>query len=356
MKNFKKASIGLGLVMATALVAGCSDAGAAESLAEVNAELADVRAQIAAVQAELAARGIDITGIAPETVEALPVGDEAASIDNVAVDLDIEPITMEQLISHSLNLTNWLGQPAVPELTSTQVFSSVMASCMAAKGLPFPEARTYTVPRESRQFAEIYGFDAAAERIFNAARMNKNITEGMSETEANAYWDAQSACGERASALSGLFWNIGDDYSEVRDDLWNVVSAQQNMERDQAFQTSWLTCLANAGFEGWWQPFSMHSMIDWNALNEAQETPIDPAAFANWDWAANPDGPTNPALAEFQENEIALAVANWDCLNQMGAQEMRETINQQIIDAAIAAHGPELQEWLDSYNSAAAAL
>ena len=338
MKLNRLAGASLALTGALVLGACAAPAGAAE-LAEINAQLVEVQAAITEARQALDAAGLEVPELTSEEAET-PAS--AAGSTTFA-----EFTELESFVARAMWLEDWQGQQVVEPLS----WDTLMASCMTDRNQVHYYRTPHSFPRDSREFAVTYGFDIVAHRNYEW----RNPADNLSAAEANAHWEAHMECANQMSAIQGLFWQVSNDFLHVRDQL---MTLRPYDPRQTMFRHTWLACLADAGFtpdddRNWW---GVHDLISWNELDQALQQPIDASVLATWDWTANPQGPVNPAVAEFAEREIALATANWDCRDAMGYREFRQTVNRQLIDDAIAQFGPQLEEWMAAYDAALAEL
>jgi len=346
MRISKKFSLGAALTLSGAfLLSACSSPAGAAEVEPINAQIAEIQASIDAAREALAAHGIVVAEVAAPVAAAN--ADAATPISPSVTGDFVLANDLEVFAARALHLSSWPGIPMI----DGNVWDAAMRSCMSNKGLPF-HSRTHLYARDSREFAETYGFDIVASNF----QVWVDVTAEMTDAERSAYWDAQSVCSTQASELSNVFWEVANDFNDVRNDLWTVWEYDP---RETVFMNTWRACMVDAGFSpaeesSWWDIHTLTSPM-WNELHEARQAPVDQAILNNWDWTADPQGPRSTAVDEFAEREITMAVTNWDCLNDMNYRAMRNVINRERLDAVITAFGPQLQEWMEAYDAAIAA-
>ena len=121
-----------------------------------------------------------------------------------------------------------------------------------------------------------------------------------------------------------------------------VLTDPRTLELDAA----WASCMIDAGEGGWSnprQPFDVLSPLFWQ-----DEVPVE--VLVAWDWVAQPDGPPQPDRSQFRARELAVAVADWDCRDQVGYDEALRKIDFDLQQAFINQHQNELEAWVEYAN------
>jgi len=266
----------------------------------------------------------------------------------------------------------------------------MISACMSAQGFTynFNESSFGTIwisdPNDgpqwgSREFAEQYGFGMVndpwrAQQDENIPQgepevwvdPNQELLEAMSDAEREAWlealwgtpqegdtWDpALAGCSGQAQAALWPEQNVAEQFVSLQNEMDLVWQQMQSDPRLTTLNAAWATCMANAGYPGFADNNSM-----WSVLNEewgvVQGWEINNEIWGNWDWDAHPDGPDasmlhqpNPAdLAAFQEREIALAIANYDCNQQVDFDATQREINLDLQQQFVDQHRAELEAW-----------
>ena len=113
--------------------------------------------------------------------------------------------------------------------------------------------------------------------------------------------------------------------------------------RTLTLDASWASCMIDAGEAGWGNPTQLQNGL--RALFEEDQIPVE--VFLAWDWAAAPEGPPEPSgRAELREREIALALADWDCRDQLYYDGVRRGIDLDLQQAFVAQHRHQLEAWV----------
>ena len=258
-------------------------------------------------------------------------------------------------------------------------YQEVLAGCMAEQGfeyLPFTVGMAHIDPADldididSREFAEQFGYGAlpgspllaTASRADHLANPNDQITANMSPNEfaeyQEAFWggfreaDADAAYDEAwpGWGCTGLAWHevfgsgvlTSDVYQDLdaeitRIDTHALPANPRVIEADGA----WSQCMADEGYPGYARQddAALDARQRWMELQD-----ILTEEYGN----AIPGGPDDlaPGEAELIEDEIALAVTDWDCRHSTdydaAVAAVRNELQQQYVDA----HRAELDAWV----------
>lgn len=265
----------------------------------------------------------------------------------------------------------------------------LVAACMAEEGFDYtPQENNggtvvssddFDGPEwDSLEFAEQYGYGATTDPYGMQAAQetappeetewvdaNADYVASMSETEQAAYqdalWGPQSTqeYDEDSEVAQEYSWedagcygaaqhqvydagaSTGEDFQPLMDEMNKIYENLATNPAMTELDSTWSTCMADAGYPGLATP------------SDAQNSIYDKsnALYGNedWDWEANPDGPPAPsdeALAEVTKLEIATAVADWHCKDDLDytakAQEVQFGLEQDFVDQ----HKAELDAWV----------
>jgi len=131
--------------------------------------------------------------------------------------------------------------------------------------------------------------------------------------------------------------------SSIRDEVNMFDGIVQLDPRTLTLDASWASCMIDAGEAGWGNPTQLQNGL--RALFEEDQIPVE--VFLAWDWAAAPEGPPEPSgRAELREREIALALADWDCRDQLYYDGVRRGIDLDLQQAFVAQHRHQLEAWV----------
>jgi len=132
-------------------------------------------------------------------------------------------------------------------------------------------------------------------------------------------------------------------FQGLQDELNRLDGVLLADPRTLELDAAWASCMIDAGEGGWSnprQPFEVLSPLFWQ-----DEVPVE--ELVAWDWAAEPDGPPQPDRSEFRARELAVAVADWDCRDQIGYDAVIWDIDLDLQQAFVNQHRNELEAWVE---------
>ena len=275
------------------------------------------------------------------------------------------------------------------EAALNRALAQFVAACMAEQGFTFiageglpnvgiglgAPAQEETGPIfGTREWAQQYGFGFSTDAWANTGRNtttgsvldpNAEQVAAMSDAERAAWdvalsgeppdladlaaWNAQhpagiGGCQGQAIAAYLPMMTNDEQFVGLRNEmnrLADVVAADPRMFE---LNVAWASCMADHGFtarpdrdEFWFTDVQN----EWFALTGRD-------VLLTWDWEHSPEGPPEPdrsLIPAFREREIAMAVADYDCLQQVSWVETQRAIDfdhqQQFVDL----HRNELEAW-----------
>jgi hypothetical protein len=272
----------------------------------------------------------------------------------------------------------------------TQRVEELVATCMREQGFDYTPATGSSgmvfsdddldVEWGSREFAERYGYgistDPWAGRDTGADEWvdpNGEYVAAMSDGEREAYYAALhgppvaaeddedrpydwTAAGCTGAAYHAVFEGGTelDEFAGLREEVDRFHEQLQDDPELVELEARWSSCMADAGHEGLTATSSVPSDLydEWEEI-QGWSHPEYQAQLAEWDWHAEPDGPSAPvadpdAVRAFTAKEIATALADADCRDQVeyDAQWLRvgHERQQQFVDR----HRAELEAWADA--------
>jgi hypothetical protein len=258
----------------------------------------------------------------------------------------------------------------------------LIAECMTRQGfLYFPnEVRFVTVStpdhpldeswplRGSREFAEQFGFAIisgaginawTSEPIPNWIDPNAEHLASLTENERDAWnlallgdqdsdpanWATEAGCWGEAIVASIIDDSQFDSLSEEIISFRNALSFDA---RVVSLNESWVQCMGKAGYGGFnWN--SPPTLKDWLFTQEQLLYGGWMALLNDWDWEKAPEGPVAPSASsrsELAALEITLAVADWDCRNDIGYDAALHEIYLELQQLFVDQHRHELESWL----------
>lgn len=266
----------------------------------------------------------------------------------------------------------------------------MIAACMAEQGFLF-NVRTENFGSVifmdeldgpawgTREFAEIYGFGMANDPwaqqrdeigISDSEVVwvdpNQELLDSMSDAERAAWeealwgapqdgdtWDPMLAgCNGQAQAARWPEQNVDAQFVTLQNEMDLVWQQMQNDPRLTARNAAWATCMASAGYPGFADLNALHQSLndEWGLVQGwVQNNEI----WGNWNWDLHPEGPdesdlfeANPAdIDDFGQREIALAVANFDCQQQVNWERIERDVNMDLQQQFVNQHRDELEAW-----------
>ena len=247
-----------------------------------------------------------------------------------------------------------------------------VAACMADEGFEYiPDVSHYTFPdeaamdppRDSREFAEVYGYGIVEAPPVSGsapgANPNDAITASLGpealarymealvgpsteEADAEAEYDWRET-GCMGAAIHAV-WSPGAAQDPVAVDLQAEIARIDEVATPQdpsvvALDEAWSACMADAGYDG------LRRQPD--AAERAFESWMD-AQAASASGEAEASG-ANDTAAE----EKALAVADWDCRDQVSYDVGVAEVREELQAAYVAAHRAELDTWVETWADGA---
>lgn len=272
-----------------------------------------------------------------------------------------------------------------------KVQESVVA-CMAAEGFEYrpwvmtaPSSTEYP-DSTTRDFAEKYGYGISTFSIdpdptVQPTDPNQAIVEAMSAAEREAYeaalygapvFASESGAAEPTAMPTpdpedlGCFgkaqqeiYGAGQVWSNEFDDLFNRMSElYEKVDDDPAVAQAldrWRTCMADAGHPGLSSVNDPIQQIS-DRMNEfftsapgASPAPVPTDATGELDEPGytGPD-PDDPALIQLRADEIALAVADFDCRQSSGYRAAFDAVSLTLQEQFVQDNRAELERYRDA--------
>lgn len=259
----------------------------------------------------------------------------------------------------------------------TMRYQEAVAACMAEagfeylptlSGLLFIDESALDPPRDSREYAEQYGYgygsrpDGAGAITSHGSNPNDEIVAAMSESEVDEYYLVRDgtwfedylAAGspedfEKDWTRSGCdgraeheVYDSGPDtdptYLALKDEIDRIDAEIVPTHPDVvAADAAWSECMADAGFPGYArQP---------DAAEQVRERSD---ALSRMGGAIGPDGKTGSEREEIPR-EIPLATADWDCTDEVGYDDVVARVSNAAQQEYVDAHRDELDAWVQRW-------
>lgn len=271
------------------------------------------------------------------------------------------------------------------------------ATCMAEQGFEYTPNKNsggYVVSMDeldvdwdSREFAEQYGYQISLdpwEGIDTGPEeeewtdANQDYVDSMSDSERDAYYEALYGAqtmaepeGEDLEAEVETEWNWeeggcqgaaqhevwegggfdSDEFEALSDEVNSFYESLMESSELADLDARWASCMADAGYPDQTAPGESYEPLyeEWNELS-GWEDPEYVALQESWDWEAKPEGPPEPerdeaAVEAFTAKEIAMAVADWDCKDEIDYQGEWSRIDVRAQQGFVDQHRDELEAW-----------
>ena len=247
-----------------------------------------------------------------------------------------------------------------------------IAACMASQGFvytPDPGARItltmvadpVTVDRNSREFAELYGFGIGTEvrpehfgEVWTGGRSDIafELMAGMSEAEAAAFGAALWGTGRQVDGvwdwmLPGCMdaaWALFQpdaEFDAIRTEMDNTFAfiGSESTPDFVTLNSEWSTCMIDAGFPDAQTPAALERsfLVDFNVVKGCTPT-------GEGSWECRTDYQPDPVQHQlFNEREIAAAVANYDCREEVDFDRRHRQLGFALEQEFVNQHRNELE-------------
>lgn len=283
-----------------------------------------------------------------------------------------------------------------------KVQESVVA-CMAAEGFeyrPFSMNQPIETAYDNfgtRAFAEKYGYGistfatesvpAGPDSTGAPTDPNQAIVDAMSDSEREAYYAAlygapvtaaESGAAEPMASTASMappgpeelgctgaaqleVYGAGPASPDQFNDLFERMSTlYEKVADDPAVaqaQTAWTACMADAGHPGLasvddpMRQLSDRMNAFWSELDGTSPPPVatETATATDGSGFVGPD-PDDPALIQLKADEIAMAVADFDCRESSRYQAAFDAVSQSLQEQFVRDNRAELERYRDAMN------
>ena len=265
----------------------------------------------------------------------------------------------------------------------------IVAECMAEQGfeytpVDYSQASFTMTPDDldvewgTREFAEKYGYGATTDPWGNEEAMaapsdqewvdpNQDYVMSMSETEQAAYnsalygdqsypegedveweykWEEAGCQGLAQHEVYETAPGLDDDtYQALMDEMSTMWEGIMNDPRLTELSALWATCMAEAGHPGFTTVDDAQNSIyeQLNAVWDVAYTDMPPDSSEE-DWAAV-QSRVDDLMAEITPIEIELAVADFDCREEVDYDKVELEVTADAQQQFYDAHKDELEAW-----------
>jgi hypothetical protein len=143
----------------------------------------------------------------------------------------------------------------------------------------------------------------------------------------------------------------GEEFRDMWDAMNQLWESTQQDDRLTQVSADWAGCLSDAGHPGFSVPQDAMDDVNsrWSELNGWPDPGTDPTAAA--EMTGEPTRPPADAITKFQSEEIALALADYDCQQKVGYQTLFEKVRIEAEEQFVVEHRAELERYRDTLNS-----
>lgn len=192
---------------------------------------------------------------------------------------------------------------------------------------------------------------------------NAEQLEAMSDAERTAWeealwgvpqegeWNWEDA-GCSGLAQQEMYPSTPNQFAALETEMQTFFSGLTNDPRYLAANAEWAACMSENGQPGFTDVYSMYERLntDWGVIQRWDE---QSALYEGWNWELNPEGPDpadlpqpDPAaVATFQDWEITLALANYDCQQETQLEQTQQQIGFAAQQEFVDLHRDELEAW-----------
>ncbi|SDC36300.1 hypothetical protein SAMN05216410_1725 [Sanguibacter gelidistatuariae] len=174
---------------------------------------------------------------------------------------------------------------------------------------------------------------------------SKGLTEEEVESGESSYDPSTAGCSgiadEKVSGNESAFFN-GPEFTVLFRAMNDIYADVKEDPRTMAADAAWADCMADEGYTDFPAPAEAADSLSSasNALFSDVGTPGDYVS------------PTREQLAEFREQEIALAFADFTCREQVGWQSTWNTVVFELEATFVDDHKAEIDEFVAAYHEA----
>jgi hypothetical protein len=269
-----------------------------------------------------------------------------------------------------------------------------VAECMAEQGFDYTPMDPTTqggmsfssedldVEWGSREFAEQYGYGITTDPFAELQGSqpepepeeyvdpNAEYIESMSESEQQAYFEALHGNQEMPEDPEGEYeydWEQNGCYGKAQHEVYEIgmddpaitsLEEEMNALWEQTQQdprvtkatTSWINCMGDAGYTGLAAVEDAHNQISEksNAIYEnAYPSDMGEEMPSEEDIAAI-ESAIQAKLAGVKEEEIATAVADWECRDEIGFDDTMKEVSFELEQEFVDTHREELEAWVEA--------
>jgi len=271
----------------------------------------------------------------------------------------------------------------------------VVAACMAEEGFeytPMDTSQTTSmapeeadIPWGTREFAEQFGYGITTNPYGDAAEAmpaeefvdpNAEYVESMSESEREAYYVAlhgdqvfpedpedaeefvydweQSGCQGRAQHEVYEGGTTDSSLTSLQDEMNAVWEQTQQDPRMLEVTTAWVSCMGDAGITGLTTVDEAQMRISdkSNAVYEEVHGSQAPTEMPKPEQMADIEAQVKERIAEITDEEIATAVADFDCREEVGYDDTFEEVSHDLQQQFVDTHREELEAWVEAKAAA----
>ena len=142
----------------------------------------------------------------------------------------------------------------------------------------------------------------------------------------------------------------GDQFQDMWDSMSQLWESTQKDDRLTQVSAEWAGCMSDAGHPGFTVPQDAIDDVStrWGELNgwpdQSDGMSTAPAL------TAEPTPPPADEVSKFQSEEIALALADYDCQEKVGYRTLMDKVRIEAEAQFVQEHRAELEQYRDAIN------
>lgn len=248
--------------------------------------------------------------------------------------------------------------------SESTVMETESAPSAAAETAPQSEGAPSAESTDSAAATTANAGEVPAETTGETAVSIPEVSVGSSDIYSMPPLEEQGCYGKAQKEVYGDDQYIGEDMSEF-ESMWNAYSAlYDEVSKDPALAATvqeWVGCMTNAGYPGLSdvEDAQMQANDKWSELNgwDMAASVEGGGVVAEATGAAKPsEGEPQPAspeeIAQFRDYEIKIALADYDCQEQVGYRKLLDEIRIAKETQFVEEHRAELERYRDIINGA----
>ena len=204
--------------------------------------------------------------------------------------------------------------------------------------------------RLNSEYREALSEDAVYE--YEAALYGAMVTDPPQEGEDIDWESMDRGCSGRGYDEIYPALAIAEQFTDLNDAMNRMWTEVEEDPRIGEALTSWSSCMNEAGYPDLAQLVDAENLVNelWNRFNAANGNQIDLSLGETEYDAVKASIPEE--LAELQAKEIAVAVADITCRDEVGYTRIRRDVETEYEQAIVDTYRADLEAWVDAVHAA----